>query len=94
VSSRCRALRALMVVQLAAAGPTEALQAELTRYYDSVKHVCATGVTAEMTAAYEAAVQALERARQAGVLRGNFAGVKAPPEAWLDCVQSPGDGKT
>ena len=94
MSGRSRMLHTVMVVQLAAAGPTEALQAELTRYYDAVKRVCTTGVTTEMTAAYEAARQALERARQAGVLGGNFAGVKAPPEAWLDCVQSPGDGKT
>lgn len=94
MSGRLRMLRTLIVIQLATAGPTEALQAELTRYYDSVKHVCTTGVTMEMTVAYEAARQALERARQAGALRGNFAGVKAPPEAWLDCWQSPGDGKT
>jgi hypothetical protein len=94
MSGQLRTLCALVVLQLGAAAPTEALQAELSRYYDSVKHVCTTGVTAEMTAAYEAARQALERARQAGALRGNFAGVKAPPEAWLDCVQSPGDGKT
>jgi hypothetical protein len=94
VSGRFRTLHTLMVLQLTVAGPTEALQAELSRYYDSVKHVCRTGVTAEMTAAYEAARQALERARLAGALHGSFAGVKAPPEAWLDCMQSPGDGKT
>jgi hypothetical protein len=94
VNGRSCMLRTLMVAQLAAAGPTEALQAELTRYYDSVKHVCTRGVTAEMTASYEAARQALERAHQAGALRGNFAGVRAPSEAWLDCFQSPGDGKT
>jgi hypothetical protein len=94
LSGRLRTLCALVALQLAGIGPAEALQAELTRYYDSVKHVCTTGVTPEMTAAYEVARQALERARQAGALAGNFAGVKAPPEAWLDCLQAPGDGKT
>jgi hypothetical protein len=94
VSGRSRMLRTLIVIQVATAGPTEALETELSRYYDSVKHVCTTGVTTEMTAAYEAARQALERARRAGARRGNFAGVKAPAEAWLDCLQAPGDGKT
>jgi hypothetical protein len=94
LSGRLRTLCTLGAFQLAAVSPTEAFQVELARYYDSVKHVCSTGVTPEMTSAYEAARQAMDRAGRAGALSGNFAGVKAPPEAWLDCVQSPGDGKT
>jgi hypothetical protein len=89
-----RTLSMLALLPLAPARPTEAFQAELTRYYDSVKHVCTTGVTPEMLTAFEAARQAVDRARRAGALTGNFAGVKAPSEAWLDCLQSPGDGKT
>jgi hypothetical protein len=77
------------------AGPTEAFQAELSRYYDTARDVCRTGVTPGLTSAYEEARRALERARQSGGLPdGNFAGLKSPAELWLDCFQSPGDGKT
>lgn len=77
------------------AGPTEAFQAELSRYYDTARDVCRTGVTPVLTSAYEEARRALDRARQSGGLPdGNFAGLKSPAELWLDCFQSPGDGKT
>jgi hypothetical protein len=79
---------------LASVGPVEAVQDELARYYDSVTSICTTGVTPEITSAYEQARRALDRARAGGALSGNFAGVKTPEEAWLDCLQSPGDGKT
>ena len=90
-----RTLGVLGALQLAAVGPTDAFQDELRRYYDSAKSICRTGVTPEITSAYEQARQAMDRARAAGGLGGNnFAGVKMPPELWLDCLQSPGDGKT
>jgi hypothetical protein len=90
-----RAICTLGALQLGAVGPTEALQDELRRYYDSTKSICRTGVTAERTSAYEQARQAMDRARATGGLGGNnFAGIKMPQELWLDCFQAPGDGKT
>jgi hypothetical protein len=94
LSGRLRTLCALGAFQLVAVGPTEAFQAELASYYESMKHICSTGVTPEITSAYERARRAVERARAAGALGGNFAGVKSPADTWLDCMQSPGDGKT
>jgi hypothetical protein len=38
--------------------------------------------------------QTLEAARYGGGRDGvNFAGIKSPVDTWLDCLQSPGDGK-
>jgi hypothetical protein len=91
---RLRVLCALGVLQLAAVGPTEAQQSEVARYYASTKDICRTGVTPEITAAYEKARQDMDRARASGALgANNFAGMKTPQEMWLDCFQSPGDGK-
>jgi hypothetical protein len=90
-----RTMCVLGALQLAAVGPTDAFQDEIGRYYDSAKSICRTGVTPEMTSAYEQARQAMDRARAAGGLgSNNFAGIKMPSELWLDCFQSPGDGKT
>ena len=90
-----RTMSVLGALQLAAVGPTDAFQDEIKRYYDSAKSICRTGVTAEMTSAYEQARQAMDRARADGGRDGNnFAGIKMPSELWLDCFQSPGDGKT
>ena len=90
-----RTMGVLGALQLAAVGPTDAFQDELRRYYDSAKSICRTGVTPEIASAYEQARQAMDRAGAAGELGGNnFAGVKMPAELWLDCFQSPGDGKT
>jgi hypothetical protein len=89
-----RACCALGVLQLAAVGPTEAQQPEVARYYVSTKDICRTGVTPEIMAAYDKARQEMDRARASGALgANNFAGIKMPTEMWLDCVQSPGDGK-
>jgi hypothetical protein len=83
----------LTLAAVAMAAPVEALQADLARYYDSVKDVCRTGVTTEMISAYDRAHRALEQARPSSTPGSNFAGLKAPEQFWLDCVQSPGDGK-
>jgi len=89
-----RVLCALGVLQLAAVGPTEAQQSEVSRYYTSTRDICRTGVTPEIIAAYEKARQELDRSPTPGALgANNFAGMKAPEEMWLDCFQSPGDGK-
>jgi hypothetical protein len=84
---------ALGALQGAPVGPTDTYRTEIARYYDAAKNVCRTGVTAEITAAYEQAHRAMEAARATGALEGNFAGLKRPTELWLDCFQSPGDGK-
>jgi hypothetical protein len=46
-----------------------------------------------MTAAWVRAVRALDAARYGGGRDGDFAGIKNPTAAWLDCFQAPGDGK-
>jgi hypothetical protein len=90
-----RTMWVLGALQLVAVGPTDAYQDELRRYYDSARSICRTGVTPEITSAYEQARRAMDRARAAGAIGGNnFAGIKMPSELWLDCFQSPGDGKT
>jgi hypothetical protein len=90
-----RIMGLLGALQLFAVGPTDAFQDELRRYYDSAKSICRTGVTPEITSAYEQARQAMDRARAVGGLgANNFAGIKMPSDLWLDCFQSPGDGKT
>jgi hypothetical protein len=95
VGGWCRIMFVLGALQLVAVGPTDAFQDELRRYYDSAKSICRTGVTPEITSAYEQARQAMDRARAAGGLgANNFAGIKMPSDLWLDCFQSPGDGKT
>ena len=90
-----RTMGVLGALQLATVGPTDAFQDELRRYYDAARSICRTGVTPEMTSAYEQAREAMDRARAAGGLgANNFAGIKAPSELSLDCFQAPGDGKT
>ena len=80
---------------LVAGSPSAAFQTELSRYYEATRDICRTGVTPAITAAYEQARLTLDRARPTGGLQdGNFAGLKSPAEMWLDCFQSPGDGKT
>jgi hypothetical protein len=86
---RLRAIVACVVVLLAWVGPTMANQTEVQRYYESMKNICRTGVMPEMTAAWLQARQAMDAARDGN----NFAGLKSPTETWLDCFQSPGDGK-
>jgi hypothetical protein len=86
-------LLALGLLLVAWPGPTEAQGPELQRYYSSTRDICRTGVTPEMEVAYRDAVKALEQARAAGALANNFMGIKQPVQIWLDCFQSPGDGK-
>ena len=50
-------------------------------------------MTPEIEATYRDAMKAAEQARAAGALANNFAGIKPPVQIWLDCFQSPGDGK-
>ena len=91
---RLGALCVCIVMLFTTAGPTVAFQAEVQRYYESMKDICRTGVTPQMTAAWGQAQQALDTARYGGGRDGNnFAGIKSPTDAWLDCFQSPGDGK-
>ena len=85
---------AILVMLLAGAGTTIAFQTEVQRYYDSMKDICRTGVTPAMTAAWIQARQAVDTARYGGGRDGNFAGLKSPTDTWLDCFQSPGDGKS
>lgn len=94
VKQRRRTVCALLVAVAAAAGPTVAVRTDVQRYYDSMTDICRTGVTPAITAAWVRARQALEAARYGGGRDGvNFAGIKSPVDSWLDCVQSPGDGK-
>jgi hypothetical protein len=94
VRVRLRTIAAALVSMLAGVGPTMALQSEVQQYYDSMKDICRTGVTPEMTAGWKRAQEALDRARDgAGRNGNNFAGIKSPTDTWLDCFQSPGDGK-
>jgi hypothetical protein len=47
-----------------------------------------------MTAAWTRALHALDAARYGGGRDGNnFAGIRSPADTWVDCFQSPGDGK-
>jgi hypothetical protein len=92
VSRRLRGGWAVGLLALVAAGPAVAFQVDVAQYYDAAKDVCRTGVTPAMRDAYERARRAMDRAHAApGV---GFAGLKAPEQLWLDCFQSPGDGKT
>jgi hypothetical protein len=88
-----RTICALVVLVLVQAGPTIAYQTEVQRYYDSMRDICRTGVTPAMTAAWVQAREALGAARYGGGRDNNFAGIKTPTDTWLDCFQSPGDGK-
>ena len=88
-----RGVLVLGLIVLAATGPTEAQGPELQRYYTSTRDICRTGVTPEIDIAYRDAMRAAEQARAAGALANNFAGIKPPVQIWLDCFQSPGDGK-
>jgi hypothetical protein len=54
-----------------------------------MKDICRTGPLPDMTATWLRARQAMDAARESN----NFAGLKSPTDAWLDCFQSPGDGK-
>jgi hypothetical protein len=70
-----------------------AFQAEVDRYHRTAAHVCQTGITPALQAAYEAARQAVERAGAGRGRESNFWGLKTPEAFWLDCFQAP-DGKT
>jgi hypothetical protein len=94
VTVRLLALGALVLCLLAPAAPGLAFQAELARYYHAVRNICQTGITPDILTAYEQARRALERARYGGGRDSNFWGLKEPEGFWLDCLQSPGDGKT
>jgi hypothetical protein len=91
--SRLRTAVVIAALSLAAAGPTTADQAEVWRYYEATRDICRTGVTPAIAAAYEETRRAMDRSRPPGQ-DGNFAGMKSPAAMWLDCFQSPGDGKT
>ena len=91
---RCRRMiGAFAVLLLAAVGPAMAFETEVQRYYESTRDICRTGVTPAMTAAWMLAVRALDAARYGGGRDGNFAGIKNPTAAWLDCFQAPSEGK-
>ena len=91
---RRRAIGVCIAVLWATAGPAMAVQTEVQAYYDSMREICRTGVTPPMTAAWRRAQQALDAARYGAGRDGqNFAGIKNPVDAWLECFQSPGDGK-
>jgi hypothetical protein len=83
----------LPLLLLTVASPAPALEAEVARYHQSVGTICQTGVTPEIKAAYEQAREAVEKARYGSGRDGNFWGLKTPENFWLDCNQSPGDGK-
>jgi hypothetical protein len=85
----------VLVVTLAAGpGPAPAFETEVQRYYEAMTDICRTGVTPAMIAAWVRARRALEAARYGGGRDGtNFGGIKSPEDTWLDCLQSPGDGK-
>jgi hypothetical protein len=91
--SRLPSTVVIAALSLAAAGPTTADQAEVRRYYEATRDICRTGETPAIVAAYEEARRAMARLRPPGQ-DGNFAGMKSPAAMWLDCFQSPGDGKT
>ena len=84
----------LIITLAAGPGPATAFETEVQRYYESLTDICRTGVTPAMTAAWVRAVRALEAARYGGGRDGtNFGGIRNPEAAWLDCMQSPGEGK-
>ena len=93
MTGRARLLPLLALAWLASAAPAAAFQAEVARYHRLAADVCQTGVTPAMRAAYEEALQAVERARYGSGRENNFWGLKTPEGFWLDCFQAP-DGKT
>jgi hypothetical protein len=94
VSGAVRRACAIALLGVVALGPTAASQSEITQYYDSMKDICRLGVTPAMTAAYDRARHALEHGRASSAAGADFGGLKTPEATWLDCFQSPGDGKT
>jgi 2-methylisocitrate lyase-like PEP mutase family enzyme len=94
VTARFSTLAALALGLLAVAVPAAALQAEIARYHHAVRDICRTGVTPAIADAYEQARQAVERAQYGGGRDNNFWGLKTPEGFWLDCLQSPNDGKS
>jgi hypothetical protein len=92
-----RRLASLVVLGLALLAPAAdalAFQAELQRYYRALDQICRTGVTPEVTRFYEEARRAVDAAKYGGGRDNNFWGVKTPEQAYNECFQSPGDGKT
>lgn len=94
VTPRLARLAALALGLLAAAAPAAAFQAEIARYHHAVRDICQTGITPAVMVAYDQARQAVERARYGSGRDNNFWGLKSPEGFWLDCFQSPSDGKT
>ncbi|MBI4611939.1 MAG: hypothetical protein HY726_23360 [Candidatus Rokubacteria bacterium] len=81
----------LTLLALVAVGPAWAFQGELEAYWRSLKDVCDTGVTPEMTRRYQAAVKAADTAGYGGGRASNFWAPKNPETAYLDCFQAGGD---
>jgi hypothetical protein len=88
-SVRLCAIVAGISMLVAGVGPTIAEQGAIQHYYESMKDICRTGVLPELTALWLKAQQEMTASRQSN----NFAGLKSPTDSWLDCFQSPGDGK-
>jgi hypothetical protein len=88
-SVRLCTIAACISMLVSGVGPTIAEQGAIQHYYESMKDICRTGVLPEMTALWLKARQEMEASRQSN----NFAGLKRPTDTWLDCFQSPGDGK-
>jgi hypothetical protein len=89
LASLLRTICALGVLQALAVGPTEAYMTEVTRYYESARDICRTGVTPPISAAHEEARRAMEQARARGALMGNFAGLKSRLTARPDARRRP-----
>jgi hypothetical protein len=94
VTARSHTLGAFALALLITAAPLAAAEDDLGRYREAVRDICRIGVTPEITAAWERARQAASRAPSGGGGASDFAGIKTPEGFWLDCFQSPGDGKT
>ncbi len=84
---RALAPSVLALSLLAAAVPASAFEAELEAYRQTVRGICRTGVTAEITRLYGEAVKAVDLARAASRVPANFAGPRPPEVAYLDCFQ-------
>jgi len=93
MATRLLAACALVLLTTGSASPAPAFQPELRRYYDLLRNVCLTGVTPQITAAYEQARVAVERAQYGSGREGNFWGVRTPEHFYQDCFQSPGNIK-
>lgn len=91
ITRKSTALALASLLLVLAASTAAADEDAVAAYRRAIDRICYTGVTPELERLHAAAVKALDAAGYGGGRGSNFGGMRTPEQAYLDCVQAPGD---